>query len=187
MKVLKFGGTSVGTVESLKNVKAIVEGQKEPVIVVVSALGGITDQLINTARLAAKGDIAHLESYAKIVERHHSVIDGIVPEAYKLQVNSIVNPLLEELENIYRGISLLKDLSERTLDIVVSYGERISSVIISHVINGAQHIDSRNFIKTVKQWDKHVLDNEATQPLIHKLFECAKQGLLVLTDRKSVV
>lgn len=180
MKVLKFGGTSVGTVESLKNVKAIVEGQKEPVIVVVSALGGITDQLINTARLAAKGDIAHLESYAKIVERHHSVIDGIVPEAYKLQVNSIVNPLLEELENIYRGISLLKDLSERTLDIVVSYGERISSVIISHVINGAQHIDSRNFIKTVKQWDKHVLDNEATQPLIHKLFDNLQSKVVVV-------
>ncbi len=180
MKVLKFGGTSVGTVESLKNVKAIVEGQKEPVIVVVSALGGITDQLINTARLAAKGDIAHLESYAKIVERHHNVIEGIVPEAYKLQVTSIVNPLLEELENIYRGISLLKDLSERTLDIVVSYGERISSVIIAHVIDGAQHIDSRNFIKTVKQWDKHVLDNEATQPLIHQLFDNLQAKVVVV-------
>jgi len=67
MKVLKFGGTSVGTVESLRNVKSIVEGQEEPVIVVVSALGGITDQLINTARLAAQGDISYLDNYARIV------------------------------------------------------------------------------------------------------------------------
>ncbi len=67
MKVLKFGGTSVGTVESLRNVKSIVEGQEEPVIVVVSALGGITDQLINTARLAAQGDISYLDKDRKSV------------------------------------------------------------------------------------------------------------------------
>jgi aspartokinase/homoserine dehydrogenase 1 len=171
MKVMKFGGTSVGTVESLRNVKAIVEGCDEPVIVVVSALGGITDQLIATARLAAAGDISHLENYARIVERHRTVIDGIVPDAFKLEVLSIVNPLLEELGNIYRGVSLIHDLSQRTLDIIVSYGERISSVIVSRVITGAIHLDSRTFIKTVKKWDKHVLDNEATQPLIHERFD----------------
>lgn len=171
MKVLKFGGTSVGTVESLRNVKAIVESRTEPLIVVVSALGGITDQLINTARLAAKGDIGYLESYARIVERHQQVIEGIVPASSRLDVLSIVNPLLEELGNIYRGVSLIKDLSDRTLDIIVSYGERLSSVIISRVIDGAVHLDSRNFIKTEKKWDKHVLDNEATQTLIHDVFD----------------
>ncbi len=171
MKVLKFGGTSVGTVESLHNVKAIVEACEEPVIVVVSALGGITDQLINTAKLAAKGDISHLENYARIVDRHRKVIEGIVPASEQLEVLSIVNPLLEELGNIYRGVSLIKDLSDRTLDIVVSYGERISSVIVSHIIEGAVHFDSRAFIKTVKKWDKHILDNDATQPLIHSTFD----------------
>ena len=171
MKVLKFGGTSVGTVESLRNVKSIVEGQTEPVIVVVSALGGITDQLINTARLAAQGDISYLESYARIVDRHHKVIDGIVPEHSRLDVQSIVNPLLEELGNIYRGVNLIKDLSDRTLDIIVSYGERLSSVIISRIINGAIHLDSRNFIKTEKQWNKHVLDNGLTQKRVHEVFD----------------
>lgn len=171
MKVLKFGGTSVGTIESLKNVKTIVEQCTEPVIVVVSALGGITDQLINTAHLAAKGDIGYLEAYARIVERHQSVIDGIVPSNKKLDVHSIVDPLLEELGNIYRGVNLIKDLSDRTLDIIVSYGERISSVIISRVINDAQHFDSRNFIKTERQFGKHVLDNDATQKLIHDTFD----------------
>ncbi len=171
MKVLKFGGTSVGTVESLRNVKMIVEQCHEPVIVVVSALGGITDQLINTARLAANGDTAHLESFAKIVERHNNVIDNIVPEEKLPEVKSIVEPLLDELGNIYRGVSLIRDLSDRTLDIIVSYGERISSVIISRVINDARHFDSRNFIKTEKQFGKHVLDNEITQTLIHATFD----------------
>ncbi len=180
MKVLKFGGTSVGTVESLRSVKAIVEACDEPVIVVVSALGGITDQLINTAKLAAKGDIAHLESYARIVDRHRKVIEGVVPSSDQLEVLSIVNPLLEELGNIYRGVSLIKDLSDRTLDIVVSYGERISSVIVSHVISGAVHLDSRSFIKTVKKWDKHILDNDATQPLIHAAFDHLESKVAVV-------
>ncbi|MBO7569612.1 MAG: hypothetical protein J6T11_04605, partial [Bacteroidaceae bacterium] len=71
MKVLKFGGTSVGSVESILNLKKIVEGQQEPVVVVVSALGGITDKLINTSKLAVAGDAAYLTSYEEMVERHH--------------------------------------------------------------------------------------------------------------------
>ncbi len=171
MKVLKFGGTSVGSAESLSNVKAIVEQRHEPVIVVVSALGGITDRLIATARMAAEGNIQHLESFAQIVERHNTIIERIVPEQRKLDVKSIVNPLLEELGNIYRGISLIHDLSDRTLDIVVSYGERLSSTIISRVIDDAILLDSRNFIKTQKKFGKHILEPEATNALIHEHFD----------------
>lgn len=171
MKVLKFGGTSVGTVDSLRNVKAIVEGCSEPVIVVVSALGGITDRLIATAKLAVKGDVSYLESYAKIVERHNDVIEGMVPEEHKSEVRTLVNSLLDELSNIYRGVSLIKDLSPRSLDIIVSYGERLSSTIISRIIKDAKLYDSRSFIKTLDQFGKHILDNDATQPLIHKLFD----------------
>ncbi len=171
MKVLKFGGSSVGSVESLRNVKMIVEQCTEQVIVVVSAFGGITDQLINTAQLAAKGDASHIELYAKIVERHNNIIDNIVPNEKQSEVKDIVNPLLEELGNIYRGVSLIRDLSDRTLDIIVSYGERLSSVIISRIINGATHYDSREFIKTEKQFGKHILNNELTQELIHSTFD----------------
>ena len=171
MKVLKFGGTSVGTVESLRSVKKIVEGCNEPVIVVVSALGGITDQLISTAKLAAQGDKSHLESYSRIVERHNNVITNMVPTDKIDELKSIVNPLLEELGNIYKGVSLIKDLSDRTLDIIVSYGERLSSVIISRIIKDAQHYDSRNFIKTEKQFGKHILDNDTTQKYIHATFD----------------
>lgn len=171
MKVLKFGGTSVGTIESLSHVKMIVESCTEPVIIVVSALGGITDQLINTAHLASKGDMTYLESYANIVERHNIVITGLVPADKQSDVKSIINSLLEELGNIYRGVSLIKDLSSRTLDIIVSYGERLSSVIISYIICNAKHFDSRNFIKTEKQFGKHILKNDLTQKLIHATFD----------------
>ncbi len=171
MKVLKFGGTSVGTIASLTNVKSIVEGCDEPVIVVVSALGGLTDRLIATAKLAAKGDCDYLKNFNEISERHHTIIDGLVPAGMQPEITAIVNDLLEELGNIFRGVSLIKDLSPRTLDIVLSYGERLSSVIISRIISGATHFDSRNFIKTECQFGKHILDVDLTDRLIHETFD----------------
>lgn len=170
MKVLKFGGTSVGSVESLRNVRKIVSECSHPVIVVVSALGGITDQLIATARLASEGDLTYLESYAKIVDRHNAIIDALVPPHSLHEVRAIVAPLLDELGNLYKGISLIRDLSDRTLDIVVSYGERLSSVIISFIIDDARHFDSRRFIRTTRQFGKHVLDNEATTHAVLSTF-----------------
>ena len=170
MKVLKFGGTSVGTVESLRHVKRIVEECEEQVIVVVSALGGITDLLINTAHQASTGDITYMQNYAKIVERHINVINGIVPQEKITTVRTKIDMLLEELGNIYRGVSLIKDLSSRTLDIIVSYGERMSSTIVSNIIENATLFDSREFIKTESQFNKHVLQAELTERLIKETF-----------------
>ena len=171
MKVLKFGGTSVGTVESLRHVKRIVEECEEQVIVVVvSALGGITDLLIKTAHQASTGDITYMQNYAKIVERHINVINGIVPQEKITIVRSKIDMLLEELGNIYRGVSLIKDLSSRTLDIIVSYGERMSSTIVSNIIENATLFDSREFIKTENQFNKHVLQAELTERLIKETF-----------------
>ena len=170
MKVLKFGGTSVGTVESLRHVKRIVEECEEQVIVVVSALGGITDLLIKTAHQASTGDITYMQNYAKIVERHINVINGIVPQEKITTVRTKIDMLLEELGNIYRGVSLIKDLSSRTLDIIVSYGERMSSTIVSNIIENATLFDSREFIKTESQFNKHVLQAELTERLIKETF-----------------
>lgn len=170
MKVLKFGGTSVGTVESLRHVKSIVESCEEPVVVVVSALGGITDKLIATAREAAAGSPAYQESYEGIKARHEAVIDGMVPAAEREAVRHTVDGLLDELANIYRGISLIKDLSQHTLDIVVSYGERLSSAIISHIIAGARLYDSREFIRTTQQFGKHILNQPLTDRLVRSAF-----------------
>lgn len=180
MKVLKFGGTSVGTVESLTHVKRIVESEEEQVIVVVSALGGITDMLIATARMASKGDTRYLQNYARIIERHNDVISGMVPQDKLLDVHSVVDPLLEELGNIYRGVALIKDLSSRSLDIIVSYGERLSSSIISRIISSAQYFDSRNFVKTEQQFNKHVVDFELTEQLIHNAFDDFKGKVAVV-------
>ena len=171
MKVLKFGGTSVGTVESILNVKKIVEAIDEPVIVVVSALGGITDKLLQTSALAAKGDIAYEKELSGIIARHLDVIEGVIPDKEtRRNVQIRVMGLLDELGNIFRGVFLINDLSPKTSDAIVSYGERLSSLIVSNVIRGAQLYDSRKFIKTVKQFNRHIVDFELTNKLIKETF-----------------
>ncbi|MFA6872762.1 MAG: bifunctional aspartate kinase/homoserine dehydrogenase I, partial [Bacteroidaceae bacterium] len=130
MKVMKFGGTSVGSVKSILNVKKIVESCNEPVIVVVSALGGITDQLISTARLAASGDKTYETRYRQILDRHIDMVEEIIPDGEaKLRLEMKISSLLDELKNIFQGIYLIKDLSPKTGDAIVSYGERLSSLI----------------------------------------------------------
>lgn len=180
MKVLKFGGTSVGTVESILNVKKIVEGIDEPVIVVVSALGGLTDKLLQTSALAANGDIAYEKELSGIIARHLDVIEGVIPDKeVRRSVQIRAMGLLDELGNIFRGVFLINDLSPKTSDAIVSYGERLSSLIISHVIRDAQLYDSRKFIKTVKQFNRHIVDFELTNQLIKETFSVLPKVALV--------
>lgn len=193
MKVLKFGGTSVGTVKSLTNVKKIVEETPGRKVIVVSALGGITDLLISTARLAVADDISYLDSYARIVERHITVIDGLVPESRREATMAMVKMMLDELGNIYKGVMLLHDLSPRALDIIVSYGERLSSVIVSNIIKGATYFDSRTFIRTKEgPHGSKVLDSELTNRLIEEKvcryeWNTAVMGGFLATDSKGEV
>lgn len=170
MKVLKFGGTSVGTIESIQNVKKIVESRKEPVIVVVSALGGITDQLLRTAKMAVAGDAAYRQEVEVIVKRHHTVIEGVVLAEKKSETLLKVNELLDELTNIFKGVFLIRDLSPKTNDLLVSYGERLSSVIVSNAIVGSNLYDSREFVKTETQFGKHNCNFALTNELIRKTF-----------------
>ncbi|MDR1343925.1 MAG: bifunctional aspartate kinase/homoserine dehydrogenase I [Tannerellaceae bacterium] len=172
MKVLKFGGTSVGSVLSILNVKKIVEAADEPVVIIVSALGGITDKLLATSALASKGDTSYETELSEIVSRHLEIIEGVIPAGAGLQaeVKEEVMSLLDELSNILKGVFLINDLSAKTSDTIVSYGERISSLILSSVIKDAQLYDSRKFIKTVKQFNKHIVDFELTNQLIKQTF-----------------
>ncbi|HJB73570.1 MAG TPA: bifunctional aspartate kinase/homoserine dehydrogenase I [Candidatus Barnesiella merdigallinarum] len=170
MKVLKFGGTSVGSVESMSSVKQIVESCHEPVIVVVSALGGITDRLIETARVAVVGGDGYESHFRAIVERHKAMVQQAVEPAKQLELLALIDPLLGELGNIFRGVSLIKDLSTKTLDTIVSYGERLSSLIVSRVIEGAVHYDARFFIKTSRQYGKHIVDFDETNKLVKRYF-----------------
>ncbi len=171
MKVLKFGGSSVGTVESILSVKKIVEAIDEPVIVVVSALGGITDKLLQTSKMAAQSNVAYEKEFSAIITRHLDVIDGVISDLeIRRSVQIRAMGLLDELGNILRGVFLINDLSEKTSDAIVSYGERLSSLIVSNVIKDAQLFDSRKFIKTVRQFNKHVVDFEQTNHLIKETF-----------------
>jgi aspartokinase/homoserine dehydrogenase 1 len=180
MKVLKFGGTSVGSVKSILSVKQIVEGAQEPVIVVVSALGGITDKLIHTSQLAAAGDVNYEREYREIVNRHVEMVYTVIPAGdERIALLDRVNELLGELKNIYQGIYLIRDLSAKTSATIVSYGERLSSIIVATLIEGAVWYDSRAFIKTEKKHQRHILDSELTNRLVRETFREIPQVALV--------
>lgn len=173
MKVLKFGGTSVGSVKSILSLKQIVENEakKQPVVIVVSALGGITDKLIATSKLAVAGDEEWKTEFDAMVDRHHKMIDTIITDTKAREDLFIkVDALLDQLRSIYFGVFLIHDLSEKTSDAIVSYGERLSSLIASTLVKGSKWYDSREFIKTVDKNGKHVLDAELTTELVVKIF-----------------
>ena len=182
MKVLKFGGTSVGSVESILSLKAIVEkeAQEQPIIVVVSALGGITDKLIATSVLAQKGEEAWKDEFQAMVERHHKMIDTIITDPRKReQLFNIVDSLFEQLRSIYFGVYLIHDLSKKTQDAIVSYGERLSSNIVATLVQGAKWYDSREFIKTMRKNHKNTLDSELTNRLVRRTFSDLQRISLV--------
>lgn len=167
MKVMKFGGTSVGSVDSILSVKRIVEAQQEPVIVVVSALGGITDQLIRTGKMAVEGDPLYQKSFWEIAQRHEDMINAVIEDGkVKRALLAIVHDLLEELRSIYQGVYLIHDLSPKTLAAIVSYGERISSRIVAALVKDAEWYDSRSFIKTEVKGGKNCLATELTNRLV---------------------
>lgn len=170
MKVLKFGGTSVGTVESLRNVKQIVESIDGPVVVVVSALGGLTDRLISTARMAEKADQSYTSELLAMKSRHYDIVNTLVPENERNDLKSSLDELFGRLENVYKGISLLEELSPRSLDKVVSFGEMLSSRIIARIIDNATLFDSTEFIKTVNRFGRHLLDSDRSNRLISHTF-----------------
>lgn len=180
MKVLKFGGTSVGTVDSLRSVKAVVESCEEPVIVVVSALGGFTDQLIATAKKTEAGSSDYMSDIELMKQRHFHIVEALVPDQEQEEVKVQLEELFGELARTFQGIYLLEELSRRSLDKVVSFGERMSSRIISRIITGACFFDSPTFIKTLRRFGKHVLDNDNTQRLIHAAFDDAQFKVAVV-------
>ncbi|MDR2885772.1 MAG: bifunctional aspartate kinase/homoserine dehydrogenase I [Rikenellaceae bacterium] len=170
MKVMKFGGTSVGSEEGMQHTKAVIEASEGNVIVVVSALGGMTDHLLSTAKMASRGDTAYKAELEQIIARHKALLTRVVPAPRRESVEGSVLPMLDELANIYKGVYLIKDLSVRTLDTIVSYGERLSSAIIAGVIEGTVLFDARQLIKTKEYYNRHVVDFQATETLIKEAF-----------------
>lgn len=173
MKVLKFGGTSVGSVKSILSLKRIVENEarRQPIVVVVSALGGITDKLLSTSQQAVHGDDSWKVSFEEMVDRHHKMIDTIITNTLDREdLFNRVDSLFEQLRSIYFGVYLIHDLSKKTQDAIVSYGERLSSNIVATLIRGSKWMDARKFIKTEPVNGRNVLDSDLTNQLVTDAF-----------------
>jgi aspartokinase/homoserine dehydrogenase 1 len=186
MQVLKFGGTSVANAENINKVVAIVKNavQQDRTIVVVSAFGGVTDQLLLAGSLAASGNEEYKEVLSKIEDRHLTAVKELVPVAQQSSVLSWVKQRCNEIEDICNGVFLLGELSPRTKDKMVSFGELVSSNIIAHRFNlvsvPAQWKDSRELIKTDNQYGSALVDVEKTNQLIQQYFTEASQNLFIL-------
>lgn len=170
MKVLKFGGSSVGSPDSLSQVRKIVESQDGPVAVVVSALGGVTDQLIDMSRKAESGDASYRETLDQIRGRHYQMAMEMSTPAAKRCVLKKIDELMDELGGLLQGVSLLHILTERTACEIVSFGERLSSMIVTSSIEGAKFFDSLDLIRTYPQNDKNIPDLELTGELLSEAF-----------------
>ncbi len=171
MKVLKFGGTSVGSVESIRQIQQIIAAQTDDCIVVVSALGGITDQLLKAAHLALQADEAYMEEYQAIRHRHIEMINQLInnPTTRQLLLHDI-EAILDELRSILFGVHLVKDLSQKSEAVIVSYGEQLSSRIVTAALPGAVRKDSLQLIRTYYKQGQCLLNTELTEALISKAF-----------------
>lgn len=173
MKVLKFGGTSVGSVENLRRVKEIVTRQSDDVLVVVSALGGVTDKILSMARTATTRNTFNTTGMDEIVQRHFSMIEALIPAEQQADVKAKIQPRLEELNDLLKGVSLLGELTPRTLDRIGSCGELLSSTIIAPYLE-AKWADSLALIKTDSQFLKATVDFETTNRNIRTAFASFK-------------
>ncbi|MBQ9449801.1 MAG: bifunctional aspartate kinase/homoserine dehydrogenase I [Bacteroidales bacterium] len=171
MKILKFGGSSVATPESIRKVKEIVSSRQEPSIVVVSALGGVTDQLIRASRLAETGDTAFRDEIKQLRTRHREVCEGLLEDsARRTALEAELEGLLDQLERICEGIFLLHVLPPKTAHEVMGFGEQLSSRIIAAVLPGAVRYDATAFIKTRRHGHLDTVDQDLTYNLIQSTF-----------------
>lgn len=170
MKVLKFGGTSVGSAENIRRVKDIVKSQQDDVIVVVSALGGMTDKILNAAKMAVLGTEYFNTEITGIKQRHEEVVNALFEGESQTKVKLQVHELLDELAKVIQGVSMIGELTPKTLDKIGGFGERLSSYIISQFIDGSQWIDSSKIIKTDSAFGRALVDFKLSNQLIQAAF-----------------
>ncbi|MEA1784902.1 bifunctional aspartate kinase/homoserine dehydrogenase I [Arenibacter sp. GZD96] len=185
MKVLKFGGTSVANSKNIGLVKdIIVRTEADKIIIVVSALGGITDLLLSAAKLAAEQDAAYKNVLQQIEERHLQTVKELIPITHQSSLLSKVKSELNTLETLIEGAFLIGETTPKLLDKIVSYGELLSSLIISEYLVAqqidAEHKDSRSFIKTNEAFGKAAVNFELTrQNCIQQLGGASKKVLVM--------
>jgi len=185
MKILKFGGSSVETPERIRNVVDIILNAKDKnnkiqnkknkeIAVVFSAFGGVTDKLIETSNLAAKGDEKYKKLFSELEKRHLDTVNSLIAVDKQTKVLSHIKNLLKELEALLLGVYLVKELSPKTLDAVVSIGEILSAYIISEYLKektNTEFLDARNLIKTDEGFNNAGVDFELTNKNIREYFD----------------
>ena len=185
MKVLKFGGTSVGSAESLRNVKSIVDSQPDgsATIVVVSALGGVTNQLLKMADLALAHDKEYETMMQTLRERHFDVAAAVVPEHSQEKCRTTLEQFLDSLADFYSFLDLNQDIAEHykhmLSDAIVNNGEVLSSIIVTCMLDGSTPHFAPNFIKTKETTDGRTLDEERTMTLIAEEWSGEVKGVHV--------
>lgn len=179
MKVLKFGGSSVSTPGNLKQVNRILSAEKKPVLVVVSAFSGVTDQLVSIAQQAREGDEGYKEILEDIENRHYDTIRSLFSARDQSGILAGVKVLINELEDNLYGTYLLRDLTPKTYDRILCTGELLSSHIMSFLVSDGVWVDSRTLIRTDDSYGNARVDFDLTNKTIRKHFEGFQQrGIL---------
>ncbi len=185
MRILKFGGTSVGNADRIRGVfeivKPLAQSKAKP-WVVVSAMQGITNLLIDAGKIAARGEEKHCELFEKIATTHHDCLNNLFSGADAAE--RTISALLDELQAVLRGVSLVRELSARTLAYISSFGERLSAHLVAAYFcrQGipAEYIDARTLIKTNDDFNKARVDFEQTNMLIQS-FAHHRDALPIIT------
>lgn len=187
MKVLKFGGSSVGTPERIKGVIKIVTesiSRDENPVVIFSAFQGITDLLIDAGQKASSGKESYKHTYNEIKNRHIAAVKELISEENSSKTESEVTRVLDDLQQVLYGIYLVKEMSPRSLDYVMSFGERLSAYIISQAFEScgtrAGFLDSRMLIQTDDSFGNARVNFNATNILIKNYFR-DKDYLIIAT------
>lgn len=184
MKVMKFGGTSVGSIESLLNLRKIVKAERKPVLVVVSAMGGFTNQLLMMCEQAQQRDTSCLDTLEAARKRHHDAVDGVVIEPMREQVHATIDRFIDDsLKPYYLALAtnphMPVDEIERVCDAIVAHGEILSSAIVAGMFDdGVPHL-SLNYMRTSPDGSGRVLDWEETERLVKQEFATMDSGVHV--------
>jgi aspartokinase/homoserine dehydrogenase 1 len=198
MQVLKFGGSSVANATNISKVVSIVSDKlkTDKTIVVVSALGGITDLLLLCSKMASEGNEAYKDQLKDAEQRHLQTVKDLIPITEQSAVLSMVKTMCNEIEDICNGIFLLKELSDRTKDRIVSYGELLSSKIIAakliSELGFCEWKDSREIITTNSNFSAAAVDFAVTDKKVNDYFTSSKANLFILpgfiaSDAKGII
>jgi len=162
----------LGSADCIKRVKSIVEAQDDALVVVASAMGGVTDRLLLAARMALSGKEDYETEFNSIAALHLETLEKAISNKRKREeTRKKVEALLEEAGNFLRGVYWVGDLSQRTSDVIVSFGERISSAILAASLENATLLDACRMIKTEKQFNRHIVDLTVTKRLIKECYD----------------